>query len=368
MTAPAGLSRRRRRGVQAITVAFDPLQLFANGEPGAWYDPSDVTTMFQDSAGTTPVTTLGQPVGRILDKSGLGNHAIQPTSASRPLWDARINVLLGTTTLATQSVTVSAVSYVLSFSGTGTVTLSGASTAGPLVGTGVGQRVSLTFTPTAGTLTLTVSGTVTDADLRFSSNAAYAYQRVTTATDYADVSAPRMLLFDGVDDSLYTAASVNLSTTDKLTLWAGVYKNSDAAIGVILELTTAATANAFFLAHSLTGPTRRFAFLSAGTSSALVGSSAAAYAAPVSAVATGIGNISAPNCVLRLNGVQDAASTASQGTGNYSNAVLYIGRRNNATLPFNGKLGQCIIRGAATDAGTISAAELYVAQRTGVTL
>ena len=59
--------------------------LFANGEQGAWYDPSDLSTMFQDSAGTTPVTAVGQSVGRILDKSGRGNHATQATAASRPV-------------------------------------------------------------------------------------------------------------------------------------------------------------------------------------------------------------------------------------------------------------------------------------------
>ena len=43
--------------------------LFAAGEQGAWYDPSDFSTMFQDAAGTTPVTAVEQPVGLILDKS-----------------------------------------------------------------------------------------------------------------------------------------------------------------------------------------------------------------------------------------------------------------------------------------------------------
>lgn len=43
--------------------------LFAAGEQGAWYDPSDFSTLFQDSAGTTPVTAVGQPAGLILDKS-----------------------------------------------------------------------------------------------------------------------------------------------------------------------------------------------------------------------------------------------------------------------------------------------------------
>jgi len=60
--------------------------LFASGEQGAWYDPSDLTTMFQDSAGTTPVTADGQPVGLIRDKSGRNNHASQATAAARPLY------------------------------------------------------------------------------------------------------------------------------------------------------------------------------------------------------------------------------------------------------------------------------------------
>ena len=81
--------------------------------------------------------------------------------------EARTNLLLNSGTLSTQSATVANVANTLSFTGTGTVTLSGVSTAGPLVGTGTGEnnRVSLTFTPTAGTLTLTVSGTVTNAQL-----------------------------------------------------------------------------------------------------------------------------------------------------------------------------------------------------------
>lgn len=43
--------------------------LFANNEQGFAYDPNDLTTMFQDAAGTVPVTGAGQPVGLLLDKS-----------------------------------------------------------------------------------------------------------------------------------------------------------------------------------------------------------------------------------------------------------------------------------------------------------
>jgi hypothetical protein len=64
---------------------FSPLSLFAAGEQGYWLDPSDFSTMFQDDAGTTPVTAVGQSVGRWLDKSGRGNHFIQSNVANRPI-------------------------------------------------------------------------------------------------------------------------------------------------------------------------------------------------------------------------------------------------------------------------------------------
>ena len=65
--------------------AFTPAQLFAAGEAGGWWDPSDLTSMFQDAAGTVPVTAAGQSVGRINDKSGRGNHLVQVTTFSRPV-------------------------------------------------------------------------------------------------------------------------------------------------------------------------------------------------------------------------------------------------------------------------------------------
>jgi hypothetical protein len=77
----------------------------------------------------------------------------------------RTNLLLNSDALSTQSVTVTAAAHTLSFYGTGTVTLSGASTAGPLTGSAYPNRSSLTFTPSAGTLTLTVSGSVQFAQL-----------------------------------------------------------------------------------------------------------------------------------------------------------------------------------------------------------
>lgn len=52
-----------------IYVPFSPSQLFSEGQQGAWYDPSDLATLFQDAAGTIPVTSDGDPVGLMLDRS-----------------------------------------------------------------------------------------------------------------------------------------------------------------------------------------------------------------------------------------------------------------------------------------------------------
>jgi len=65
------------------TTGFVPSTLFASGEEGAWYDPSDLSTMFQNSDGTG-APAIDSPVGYIADKSGNGNHAIQATSSKRP--------------------------------------------------------------------------------------------------------------------------------------------------------------------------------------------------------------------------------------------------------------------------------------------
>lgn len=54
---------------------FDPATLFGAGDNGYFYDISDLTTLFSDTAGTTQAVVNGA-VKRINDKSGKGNHAI----------------------------------------------------------------------------------------------------------------------------------------------------------------------------------------------------------------------------------------------------------------------------------------------------
>lgn len=90
------VARKYQNADPGVGGGFTPALLFLASEQGAWYDPSDMSTMFQDAAGTTPVTAVEQPVGLILDKSGRGNHAFQATAASRPVLSARKNLLTRT--------------------------------------------------------------------------------------------------------------------------------------------------------------------------------------------------------------------------------------------------------------------------------
>jgi len=73
-------------------------KLFENSEQGFWYDPNDLSTMFQDAAGTIPVTAAEQPVGLLLDKNKgleLGvEKAVNGNFASGTAWVKVANVTI----------------------------------------------------------------------------------------------------------------------------------------------------------------------------------------------------------------------------------------------------------------------------------
>lgn len=51
-----------------------------------WLDAQTLSTLAQDAAGTTPITTGGQTVGYWGDRSGNARHATQATSGKRPAY------------------------------------------------------------------------------------------------------------------------------------------------------------------------------------------------------------------------------------------------------------------------------------------
>lgn len=121
---------------------------------------------------------------------------------------ASANLYLNSETLVTQNNTTTAQSYTISFYGTGSVTLSGTAT-GTLTGTDANNRVSLTVTATAGTLTSTVSGSVTKGQLEAKPMATSYIPTTTTAvTRNADV-----LTFPNAGNISDTAGTVLMEAT-----------------------------------------------------------------------------------------------------------------------------------------------------------
>lgn len=445
-----------------------PLYLFAANEPGWLFDNSDMSTMFQDSAGTTPVTAVGQPVGKQLDKSGRNNHRTQSTAASRPTFarlpvTGRRNLLTYTEQFDNAAWTVSAASLTVApnaalapdgsatadkiivangatvnstatyfyqlvsksaASNTYTATIyakaaeynsvrvrvndnaasaNGAVAAWSLVdgtlieaavaggtftsasagtATSVGNgwyRCSLTFTTATETVlrvrihprdTIAVTGDGVRGVLMWGaqleqSAAATNYQAVSSIYDIteAGVQTAYGLYYDGVDDFMVTPTIT--PGTDKVQVFAGVRKLSDAAQGEIVELSASAVANNGTFDLFSSTPANTYSFRSRGTA-APSATSPAAYTSPISNVLTGIGDISGDRVTLRVNGTQVAQSVVDQGTGNYLAYPVYFGRRGGVTLPFNGYVFREIGRfGPNLDAATIANVENWVNQATG---
>ena len=213
------------------------------------------------------------------------------------------------------------------------------------------------------------------ADLRLAADAAYPYQRVAAATDYADVGVPRSFLFDGFDDSLYTASNMDLSSTDKVTVLAGVRKLSDAAAAVVLGHGADFTASASWEFQSNTGANATTAFRGVSSSGA---PNTAGFtrdvASPATFVFAALVNYAAA-AGSEFSGRYDNVTQAQNvgltenNTGNFGNRVLTIGsRQGGATQRLNGKAYQIIVRGALTDDATLAQAQRYVGAKTGLYL
>lgn len=435
------------RGLRLTDLAAAIRSLFAAGEQGAWYDPSDLTTLYQDAAGTIPVTAVEQPVGLMLDKSGRNNHAFQTTSTNRPVLSGRYNLLTKTEQfddaawnldgqalglIRTKNTTtdpnggntgnkialVSGKSAALGYIGVGTslanrkfqlyakpaeysylILLDGSFASGSYavfdLSAGTIFRQSSTGTavisPAANgyylcslttqsnnpihAITTSPNGSISTegdgtsgiyiwgADLRAANDGVGlpAYQRVNTSSDYDTTGFPLYLSFNGVNQSMQTN-SIDFTATDKMTVFAGVRKLSDATRGMLVELGAFST-NWFHIDAPSTARAGSYSFRSQGTILATA-EAPTGYSAPIANALTGIGDISGDRATLRINGTQAASSTADQGTGKYGNYAMFIGARSGNQLWFNGRIYSLVVRGAQSTAQQITDAETYINSKT----
>ena len=197
---------------------------------------------------------------------------------------------------------------------------------------------------------------------------ATAYQRVVTAFEVteANVASLSYISFDGIDDFMITPTIT--PGTDKVQVFAGVRKLSDATTGMVIEASTALSSNlgAFFLAAP-NGAASNYSFVSKG-SIPTFGSDGLAngFAAPTTNVVTGLGDISGNSVIIRVNATQRAIATTVQGTGNYLAYPLYLGRRGGTTLPFNGQMYGLITRfGANLNTSQLVSTEGWLNTKTG---
>jgi hypothetical protein len=160
-----------------------------------------------------------------------------------------------------------------------------------------------------------------------------------------------------------TASAFQDIGTDKMTVCHGVRKLSDAARGMVVESGTGNQVGSFALQAPSSNGANNYGPVFGG--SLLVSSNPTGFAAPITNVVAIADDISADNLVTRVNGVEVAAQTSDQGTGNFANYVVYFGRRAGTALPFNGLMFSAICVGKATSATELANIERWTNQRTG---
>jgi len=424
--------------------------LFGQNEPGFTFEPWDITTLYQDRAGTTPVTAAGQSVGYRRDKSGRGNHEVAINDAARGIYGwmpktGRRNLLTytekfdnaawgktnatvtanaeiapdGTLTAdkvevtgaapnVSQDIVVNSTSVTLSAyfkKGTGATSANALLIRNQTLGTNlVAARVNLdtgaityilgssgAVSESAGNgwwkLTLTASitsgntvrsgilggyaATVGDfsfiwgAQLELGSTAT-AYQRVVSNYDITEAGVPSCyyVLANGVNTAYVTPTIT--PNTDKVQVFAGVRKNSDAASAMFLEFSASlSTNNGSFALQAPGVAASDYRWNSKGTTARAAIYTNAAVAAPVTNVLTGLSDISGDIVTLRVNGTQVATSALDQGTGNYLAYPAYICARGGTANPFNGyDFGHVVRFGPNLDAATIARVESLLARNT----
>ena len=375
-------------------------KLFANNEQGFFYDPNDLSTMFQDAAGTVPVTASGQPVGLIRDKSGNNNHAFQLNSASRP-------ILQQTPRFGNELVVNGDFSNGLDGwqlqSATATVENGRArvtyNSAGGLfqyipVTEGKTYKVSKKSENLSGNSvvfyvfdsahpsTILGSASASTNDMYItavsSSIRVYLYKSGAGSAFWDDISVKEVtgyrtdqnyLVFDGADDFLQTS-NTDFTGTDKVSLFIGLQKRSDTRFATLCELSPSWIANnGTFVINAPSGNGAKNysagSKLSSPYGSSLQAISSLNFASPISNILTvKYSEITE----LWIDGVLNSTAVGTKGTGNYGNYPLYIGRQGGTSNSFDGHIYGLIGVGKLVSKDETTTIEKELAKRVGVTL
>ena len=202
------------------------------------------------------------------------------------------------------------------------------------------------------------------ASVTLATDAHLPYQRVNTATDYdADPAKfPAYLRFDGVDDALQTG-NINFTSTDKMTVWAGVLRTLTSAAQEICGLTAYPVNAGAFTLWASTGAEAGVSNTQAAFSSAISGSLKVASQTLTNntqAVLNGYQNSTGVNVRLNSGAISTVAAIPA---ANFANAPIYIGSRAGTSNFLNGRLYSLIVRGTQSSLSQIEATEAYIKQK-----
>ena len=186
-------------------------------------------------------------------------------------------------------------------------------------------------------------------------------------SSYAGDGTSGILIWGAQLETGSSATSYQRVGTDEMTVIAGLQKLSDAASATFVEASADASSNnGAFAIYAPRIANAAVEYRSRGTLT-VTANEGIASAAPSTLVFTGQSDISGDSVIVRKNGVQAGSSASDQGTGNYGNHILYIGRRTaSSTLPYNGHLYQLIVRGKTTPTNQLIRAEDYTRTRTPI--
>jgi hypothetical protein len=368
---------------------FSPATLFAAGEQGVWFEPSP-TTCFTDTAGTTPAQ-VGQAVALMLDKSrGLelgpelvtnGTFDTDTNWTKGTGWTISGGIASATTTGSVADLTSTA--FPVTVGKTYLIEADVVVSAGSVLIRQFNPSVATLFSTSSGRLSLKVLATTSliQVSARANTNTIatldnfsckelpgnHATQSITSARPILRQAGTGefYLEFDGIDDSMSTP-SIDFTGTDKMSVFAGVRKLSDAVIGVVALTDGAGREGISLFAPRLTSLNYGFRVRTSASNifDANVGTS---FPAPRTSVLTGIGDTT-ETATLRVDGVQRSQTTITD-PKDFTPSPVFMGSNAGGSNAFNGQIYSLIVRGALTDTPTIERTEKYVANRTaGVTL
>lgn len=367
-----------------------PLSFFSGSQQGIWLDGEDNSVMWQDAAGTVPVTALGQPVGLILDKRLWGGKTYKQVMAAQPQIFETPSIVAGdwtnngdgsftfTSTGAGGAVQVNnAVTpgkfyellYTVSdYTGTGLIqpqfTGGGNVTGVTAQGNGVYRCVMLAANTNSAfrfivAMSATFNATVSNISLKeIPGNHAYQLTAGSRPTWQEDDLGARGLLFNPATNDYLVTPSIDFSGSDKVMVAAGVRKLSDVTIGPIAQIGNFTNDGHFLLSCPQNGSFSRAAFSARNAVTAVFGNN---FAAPASAVLTGLADRGAGSVLLRQNGAQ-VGSNSGLFAGSFANATLALGFY--ANTYFSGFIHQLVVRGGdLPDADELAQLETYIGDK-----